>query len=274
MGEARDIGLRLEVFGTRGSNPIFGDEFAKYGGSTSCYLLEANDGARKEALILDAGTGIININELGDYDEITILLSHAHLDHILGLPVFPYLSDENKKIKIYLAGRNGRSAKEQIDGLISEPYWPCKISDYKAKAEILDMPQHFDIGSVHIDTMESNHPGGSSIIKISFMDSSFVYATDYEHGDETKEKELSDFARNADLLFYDAQYFDKEYEKYKGYGHSTPDEGLKLKEMSGAGELVFIHHSPAHNDLYLYEAERRYIPKGAHFARQGEVFYL
>lgn len=273
MEDFRDIGLRLEVFGTRGSNSIFGDVYTKYGGSTSCYLIESNDGNRKEAIILDAGTGLYNINDLG-YDEITILLSHSHLDHILGLPVFPHLSDENKTIKIYLAKRNGISAKEQIDALISEPYWPCRISDYKAKTEILDMPRSFDVGGVHIDTCESNHPGGSSILKISFRDSSLVYVTDYEHGDAAREKELVELSYGADLILYDAQYFEDEYPRYKGYGHSTPEEGLKLKEMCGAGEMAFIHHSPAHNDLCLYETERKYISRGAHFAREGEVFYI
>ena len=75
-------------------------------------------------------------------------------------------------------------------------------------------------------------------------------------------------------IFYDAQYFEDEYSKYKGYGHSTPEEGIRLKEESRAKELVFIHHSPAHNDLCLYEAERKYIQKGAHFAREGEVIVL
>ncbi|MCR5558448.1 MAG: hypothetical protein K6F75_12925 [Butyrivibrio sp.] len=37
------------------------------------------------------------------------------------------------------------------------------------------------------------------------------------------EKELSQFVKGADLILYDAQYFENEYEKYKGYGHSTPE---------------------------------------------------
>ena len=273
MENDRDIGLRLEVFGTRGSNSIFGDTFTKYGGSTSCYLITANDGIKEETLILDAGTGIFNITDTNS-DEITILLSHSHLDHIIGLPVFHSFTENNKKIRMYLASRNGVSAKEQIDALISEPYRPCRISDYPADTRILDMPESFDIGDIHVDTMESSHPGGSSIFRITYKNLKLIYVTDYEHGDASKEKELSEFSQGADLILYDAQYFEDEYSKYKGYGHSTPEEGIRLKEESGVKELVFIHHSPAHNDLCLYEAERKYIQKGAHFAREGEVFYL
>jgi phosphoribosyl 1,2-cyclic phosphodiesterase len=273
MGHYKEAGLRLEVLGTRGSNPIFGEPYAKYGGSTSCYHVTATTEDSQETIILDAGSGIVNAADI-ETDRITILLSHSHLDHILGLMVFPYLNDLHKSITIYLAKRNGLSAREQIDALISEPLWPCKLEAYKAKVEVKDMPKTFDIGNVHVDTMESNHPGGSSIMKLSFDGKTFVYATDYEHGDAEKEKELQEFSKDADLLFYDAQYTTEEYPKYKGFGHSTPEEGLKLKEISGAKELAFIHHSAQHNDLFLYQEERKYVALGAHFAREGEVFYL
>lgn len=274
MGAYKDIGLRLEVFGTRGSNPIFGDVYSKYGGSTSCYLVEANDGTKQEAIILDAGSGISNVKDLADYKQITILLSHPHLDHILGLPVFPYLGDKNRNIRIYLAKKCGLSAKEQIDTVFSQPYWPLKISDYPALVEIMDMPESFDIGGVHVDTMDSNHPGGSTIIRLALGESKLIYATDYEHGEPETERKLIEFSRDANLLLYDAQYMEDEYEKCRGYGHSTPEEGIKIKEKSGAKEIVFIHHSPEHNDLFLYESERRYTERAAHFAREGEVFYL
>ncbi len=273
MEAYKDIGLRLEVFGTRGSNPVFGDAYSKYGGSTSCYLVEANDGSRQEAIILDAGSGISNVNDL-EYKQISILLSHSHLDHILGLPTFPYLGDKARNIRIYLAKKDGLSAKEQIDGCFSHPYWPLKISEYPASVEIIDMPESFEIGGVHVETMNSVHPGGSTIISLSQQDAKLVFATDYEHGNLETENRLVEFSKDAGLLLYDAQYTEDEYEKFKGYGHSTPEEGLKLKEKSGAREIVFIHHSPKHNDLFLYENERRYIEKGAHFAREGEVFYL
>ncbi len=273
MGHDKEPGFRLEVYGTRGSNPIFGEPYAKYGGSTSCYAVTATTEDSQEAIFLDAGSGSINAESI-ENSNISIILSHSHLDHILGLMVFPYLNDEDKCITIYLAKRNGLSAKEQIDALISNPLWPCSIDDYKAKVTIKDMPESFNIGSVQVDTMESNHPGGSSIIRLTFDGKKLVYATDYEHGEEEKEKQLAQLSKDADLILYDAQYTALEYPNFKGYGHSTPEEGLKLKEISGAKEMVFVHHSTNHNDLFLYQEERKYLAQGAHFAREGEVFYL
>ena len=273
MGDYNEPGFRLEVLGTRGSNPIFGDPYAKYGGSTSCYAVTATTEDTQEAIFLDAGSGLINAGGI-ENKNISIILSHSHLDHLLGLMVFPYLNEADKKITIYLAARNGMSAKKQIDALVSEPLWPCTIDDYKAEVTVKDMPESFYIGSVMVDSMESNHPGGSSIISLSLDGKKLVYATDYEHGDEEKEKLLTKFCKDADLLLYDAQYTADEYPRYKGFGHSTPEEGLALKDSSGAKELVFIHHSTMHNDLFLYQEERKYLEHGAHFAREGEVFYL
>lgn len=273
MGQNMEPGFRIEVYGTRGSNPIFGEPYAKYGGSTSCYAITATTEDSQEAIFLDAGSGMINAAGI-ENSNISIILSHSHLDHILGLMVFPYLNDEDKSITIYLASRNGLSAKAQIDALISKPLWPCNIDDYKAKVTIKDMPEIFNIGAVHVETIESNHPGGSSIIRLSIDGKRFVYASDYEHGDEEKEKQLAEFSKDADLIFYDAQYTASEYPRYKGYGHSTPEEGIKLKEISGAKEIAFVHHSTKHNDLFLYQEERKYLEHGAHFAREGEVFYL
>ncbi len=273
MGHYKEEGLRLEVLGTRGSTPIFGEPYAKYGGSTSCYFVTATTKDSQEAIFLDAGSGMVNAEGI-ESSDISIILSHSHLDHILGLMVFPCLSNEEKRITIYLAKRGGLSAKEQIEALISQPLWPVKIDAYKAKVTIKDMAESFDIGQVHVDTMESRHPGGSSIIKLSFDGKTFVYATDYEHGDAEKEKKLAEFSKDADLILYDAQYTSSEYPQFKGFGHSTPEEGLKIKEISGAKEMAFIHHSPKHNDLFLYQEERKYLTQGAHYAREGEVFYL
>ncbi len=52
--------MRLTTWGARGSIPVSGPQYQKYGGDTTCVELETDSG---ETLILDAGNGI---RALGD----------------------------------------------------------------------------------------------------------------------------------------------------------------------------------------------------------------
>ena len=78
--------MKVTILGARGSIPTEGKDMLEFGGGTSCVLVESGD----QAVFLDAGTGILNAPDIGD-KAITILLTHPHLDHIIGLPFFPYI---------------------------------------------------------------------------------------------------------------------------------------------------------------------------------------
>ena len=88
---------QITFWGVRGSLPAPGADTAKYGGNTSC--LEISNG--KTLIICDGGTGIrplgldlIRRNK-GNI-KATILLSHPHLDHVVGLPFFePFYKRNN-----------------------------------------------------------------------------------------------------------------------------------------------------------------------------------
>ncbi len=75
--------MKVTFAGTRGSIPTVTKETHKYGGNTPCVMV--NDD--QHVLILDAGSGIRALNETGmldQFDEIHILLTHLHMDHIQG----------------------------------------------------------------------------------------------------------------------------------------------------------------------------------------------
>ena len=260
--------MKITILGARGSIPTDGTDKVKFGGATSCVLVETDD----LALFLDAGTGITTIPDIGDKD-IAILISHPHIDHVLGLPFCAALTEEGKNIGFYATVKNGLGVEAQISKMLSEPLWPCTLADYPADITCHDITFPLEINGVTICGMESNHPGGSTIFKVTHDGCSFVYATDYEHSEE-KDAELIDFCRGADLLFYDGQYTPEEYEKKKGYGHSTPQHGVMIMEKSGAKMMRIVHHDPGHDDAALLKMEDEIKTEDIAFARQGEVIWL
>ena len=53
--------MNVTFYGTRGSIPSCGIEYVKFGGDTTCVQVVTDEGQR---LIIDAGTGIRNINDI------------------------------------------------------------------------------------------------------------------------------------------------------------------------------------------------------------------
>ena len=257
--------LKLTVLGTRGSMPVEGKNFSLYGGATSCYQIQAGN----EEIFLDAGSGIVKAAPRPN-SRITILLTHMHLDHLIGLPFFVALTQKDRPIEICAAKRDGLTAKEALDRLISNPFWPCKIENYPAKVRFSSPTEKFFVGDVQINTLEGSHPKGSTIYRLTYNGKSIVYATDFEHNPQACSA-LIDFAKDCDVLLYDAQYTANEYARYKGYGHSTPEEGIKVAEKAGAKKLVFVHHAPDRTDEALLQLEKIFGQKDKIiFAKVGD----
>jgi phosphoribosyl 1,2-cyclic phosphodiesterase len=268
QGEAKVV-----LLGTRGTISAEGDKFALYGGATSCVLARVGG----ELIFLDAGSGIIHAEDFLEAEDrrLSILLSHPHSDHIMGLLVFPPLFNPAFNIAIYAAERGGLSARGQLERLMSAPLWPVTPAVFAPGVEFNTPEQSFKIGQVNIDTMEAKHPGGSTIYRLSCGGKSIVYAVDFEH-EEGVSARLADFAAGCDLLIYDAQYSDEEYESKRGWGHSTWNEGAKAAERCGAKKLVLIHHDPWRTDEELGDIERsmREKHKNLSFGKHGEEIIL
>lgn len=258
--------MKLTFLGTRGSVPVAGKEYEKYGGATSCIRLLAG----KEEIYLDAGSGIVRAVPEKD-TNVTILFSHLHLDHVQGLPFFSALTQAGRPIMIYAEARSGLSGREAVDRLFSPPLWPVMISDYPADVRFLPLPDNLSLGEVQISTMSSCHPGGSTIYRLTYGGASVVYATDFEHV-ETKVKELIEFSEGADLLIYDGQYTQEEYERFKGYGHSMAFVGAQIASAAHVKKLVVTHHDPGHHDNWFAQMEKEY-PQIA-FAKDREEIIL
>ena len=78
----------IRCHGARGSIPVSGKGYLRYGGDTTCLEILSRSG---EIIIVDAGSGIRRLgNRLLQEERFTynVLFTHSHWDHILGFPLF------------------------------------------------------------------------------------------------------------------------------------------------------------------------------------------
>ena len=261
------------ILGARGSVPRNEAEFLRYGGATTCVVLRLAG----QVVVLDAGTGMLNLaNCLQEHEtEIPVLLSHSHVDHILGLLMCPAVFDKKRTFDIYAAVRNGMKAEEQIRTLMSPPLWPIGPEVLPACLEFHDLPAGLMLGPIQVETMEGAHPGGVTLMRLNGGGKSVGFMTDCTLTNALFPK-LTDFFRNCDLLLCDGQYSEQEWKHRANFGHSTWTEAARLGVESGAKQVRIIHHDPDHTDAELDAAEQELLkihPQCA-FACEGEEIVL
>ena len=257
--------FELTIYGARGSMCSAQPALALFGGDSSCYMLRAGE----QTVFLDAGSGLLSAPAHYARPPV-ILLSHLHLDHLIGLGMFPGLTVPGQGLRVYVPFCESREAAERtMEQIFAPPLWPIRLLDGECGVELLPLPQRLELDELCMETMPGNHPSGCMLFRFRYRGRSLVYATDYEHEEQTFSKLIA-FSRDADLLLYDAQYTEREYPAFRGFGHSTAEKALELRERSGAKRLLLIHHAPTSTDAVLLEREKE-LPEGVAYARQGQV---
>jgi phosphoribosyl 1,2-cyclic phosphodiesterase len=270
--------MKVTFYGTRGSISVSGKEFSQFGGNTACVLLTFNSG---RIAILDAGTGIRKLGNdfqarsIEQYDNIFIALSHTHWDHIQGFPFFQPAYDPKRHFTIAICGK-GREPisledifKTQMNGV----YFPKSLDKMGASLTFWqpDLSCFTVPSGIHIIASRHNHPSGAYSYRITEGDTTLVYCTDVEHGQEIDNKIVS-LSRNADLLIHDAQFSPDELNEKRGWGHSSWEQAIEVAKRADVKKLILFHHDPEHNDTFLLNIERECQQKfpNAFFAREGE----
>lgn len=296
---------QIKFWGTRGSIPVPSPETLRYGGNTTCVELRA-DG---EIIVLDAGSGIralgiaLEREFQGRPIKLSLLITHAHWDHIQGFPFFKPAYDSNNEIRIFGFDGAGATFREIITEPMKSPFFPITMRELSARMDINKLNEmKFSLGKLDIHAAFVNHPGVCAGYRIFTSGGSIAFLPDHEpyefflHAargkqlspDEVKKiaaeqhAALVQFLRGSDVLILDTQYTDQEYETHIGWGHGSISSAVSLAIEAGVQTLLLFHHDPSHDDkmvdTMVESARELALKRGSHLeiagAQQGSEFLL
>ena len=254
-----------------------------YGGDTTCLEIQARD---SPLIMIDAGSGAralgnvvlgrlfseSNLNPLDSDPErkrdLHLFLTHYHWDHIQGFPFFgPAFIPKDKKVNINFYGKeNGKTRlSDALKGQQEYPLFPvgwkampCKKT-YKELGRIAST--EIPVGEVVVKYAELDHPDKVLGYSIEIDGKKFVCATDTEHR-AIEDPFLIELAKDADILYYDAQYTPEEYSGKEGpskvrWGHSTYEWGVKTALAANVDTVVLGHYEPARDDFGVEQLMER-----------------
>ena len=242
-----------------------------HGCNTPC--VEVSDARTGGFLILDAGSGLVGLNEsLGSSPRhVPILLTHYHWDHTQGLPFFAPLYMSGWSTTIHAPAFENVDAA-WVGTMFQCPFFPVPYEHLPSPPAVsLVQPGRTDIGGFEVSVQALNHPGGAFAYRIHGERGDVVYATDHEAGSAQVDDQLALFARDARLMIIDAHFTPEELPRHTGWGHSSWTQAVELAARCGTEAVCLFHHKPGRTDQELLEIERsaRHLFPGARAAREG-----
>jgi phosphoribosyl 1,2-cyclic phosphodiesterase len=248
--------LDVTFFGVRGSTPCCDERSVRYGGNTSCVLLQTAEG---DPIILDLGTGL---RYLGDaYSRMatapfrgTALVTHLHWDHVQGLPFFHPLHTPGAHLDI-LGTAGERSLSDAFGEFMTPPYFPIRVDDLTGNVSFRDVrDEQFTIGDALVTTRSVPHVGATNGYRVEWAGATVAYVSDHQQprdDDLFVADSVLELCEGADLLIHDAQYTDDEFADRAHWGHCTIEYAFEVARQANVRALALFHHDPSHHDEFL-----------------------
>jgi ribonuclease BN (tRNA processing enzyme) len=230
-----------------------GGWFPANGRHTACALLRDGD----RAILIDAGTGVGRLVErpelLGGVQRLDILLTHFHLDHVVGLAYLPALGLPNR-MTVWGPGRTlyGSGTQELLRSMFHEPLHSVSLEEQDI--EIRDLPLgESEVAGLRVDSRRQDLHSAPTL-GFRFGDT-LGWITDTAH-----DADSARFVAGCRMLAHEAWFTTGA--PHNPDVHSSAAQAAAVAEGAGVERLLLIHLPPFERDVepLVVEAQAR-VPR-------------
>jgi phosphoribosyl 1,2-cyclic phosphodiesterase len=269
--------VRARFCGVRGSVPWAAPDGIVHGCNTPC--IEVFDERTGAVLVLDAGSGIVGVDLAAlrsTSQQVALLLTHYHWDHLLGLPFFGALYQPAWNLSVHTPALESHDPG-WLETIFKSPFFPVPYDHLPNKPRVsMVRPGRVDVPGFSVTALPLHHPGGALAYRITGTSGDLVYATDHEFGDPRFDEPLGDFIRGASAVIFDAHFTPEELPQHRGWGHSDWRQCAEFASSHGAASLWLFHHKPGRPDHELEQIrdQARRVFSATDAAREGHTIEL
>jgi phosphoribosyl 1,2-cyclic phosphodiesterase len=182
----------------------------------------------------------------------TLLLTHAHWDHIQGFPFFAPIFIPGNQFTVYGPSESPAMVEGILEGQMDPHFSPVhSLRNLGADFAVKSTQEGI---AMRVDDLEVigrfNPHGGYTALAYSLQEgkTKVVYAPDVGYLQETPPDEILQLYRNASLLIHDCTYTPEDQEVRRSRGQSSIADAARVAALSRVKSLVMFHYDQDYTD--------------------------